>query len=213
MASPSTPAPSLSTRPTASCPGTSGNLGSGNSPSTMWRSVRQTPQAEIRTGTSPAPGACTPRSSSSSGCPTRLNAIARTMYVNQRYLHIQILPYFAGRQITDIERQDVRTRFASRSATPVAADRSMPVLSVIMREAEAMGYRSEGSNPCRGIRRCRRKARERFLSDDESGGNPAVGGRIFPGDLPNAAQARSAEPSEAADGWMATNRSSVQPLS
>ena len=45
----------------------------------------------------------------------------------------------------------------------------MPVLSVIMREAEAVGLRPEGSNPCRGIRRCRRKGRERFLSDDETG--------------------------------------------
>ena len=43
----------------------------------------------------------------------------------------------------------------------------MPVLSVIMREAEAMGLRPEGSNPCRGIRRYRRKGRERFLSDAE----------------------------------------------
>lgn len=43
----------------------------------------------------------------------------------------------------------------------------MPVLSVIMREAEAMGLRPEGSNPCRGIRRNRRKGRERSLSDDE----------------------------------------------
>ena len=45
----------------------------------------------------------------------------------------------------------------------------MPVLSVIMREAEAVGLRPEGSNPCRGIRRCRRKGRERLLSDDETG--------------------------------------------
>ena len=43
----------------------------------------------------------------------------------------------------------------------------MPVLSVIMREAERMGLRPEGSNPCRGIKRYRRKGRERFLSEDE----------------------------------------------
>ena len=43
----------------------------------------------------------------------------------------------------------------------------MPVLSIIMREAEGMGLRPEGSNPCRGIRRYRRKGRERFLSDEE----------------------------------------------
>ena len=92
---------------------------------------------------------------------------ARTLYVNRSYLRNQILPRFAGRPIADIDRQEVRNWFASLRATPVAADRSMPVLSVVMREAEAMGLRPEGSNPCRGIRRYRRKGRERFLTDEE----------------------------------------------
>ena len=87
--------------------------------------------------------------------------------MNWGYLRNQILPHFAGRPIADIDRQEVRNWFARLCATPVAADRSMPVLSVIMREAERMGLRPEGSNPCRGIRRYRRKGRERFLSDDE----------------------------------------------
>ena len=91
----------------------------------------------------------------------------RTLIVNRGYLRKQILPYFAGRPIDDIDRREVRNWFASLHATPVAADRSMPVLSVIMREAEAMGLRQEGSNPCGGIRRYRRKGRERFLSDEE----------------------------------------------
>ena len=90
-----------------------------------------------------------------------------TLYVNRSYLRKQILPHFAGRRIDDIDRRDVRNWFASLRATPVAADRSMPVLSVIMREAEAMGHRPEDSNPCQGIKRYRRKGRERFLSDDE----------------------------------------------
>ena len=92
---------------------------------------------------------------------------AATLRVNRGYLRKQLLPHFAGRSIADIDRQDVRNWFASLRATPVAADRSLPVLSVIMREAEAMGLRPNGSNPCRGIRRYRRKGRERFLSDDE----------------------------------------------
>ena len=92
---------------------------------------------------------------------------AATLEVNRGYLSRQILPHFAGRQIADIDRRDVASWFASLRATPAAADRSMPVLSVIMREAEAMGLRLEGSNPCKGIRRHRRKGRERFLSDDE----------------------------------------------
>ena len=91
----------------------------------------------------------------------------RTLIVNRSYLRKQILPHFAGRQVADIDRRDVRNWFAALHATPVAADRSMPVLSVIMKEAEVMGLRPEGSNPCRGIRRYRRKGRERFLSDEE----------------------------------------------
>ena len=92
---------------------------------------------------------------------------AGTLKVNRCYLRNQLLPHFAGRPIADIDRQEVRHWFARLRATPVAADRSMPVLSVIMKEAEAMGLRPDGSNPCRGIRRYRRKGRERFLSDEE----------------------------------------------
>ena len=76
-----------------------------------------------------------------------------TLDVNRCYLKNQILPRFQGRQVADIDRRDVRDWFASLRATPVAADRSMPVLSVILREAEAMGLRPESSNPCLGVDR------------------------------------------------------------
>jgi len=91
----------------------------------------------------------------------------RTLEVNRTYLRRQLLPWFAGRQIADIDRRNVQHWFASLRTTPVAADRSAPVLSVIMKEAELLGLRPEGSNPVRGIRRYRRKGRERFLSDEE----------------------------------------------
>ena len=91
----------------------------------------------------------------------------QTMRVNRAYLRNQILPWFAGREIADITRADVQRWFASLHATPVSADRSAPVLSVIVRQAEVYGYRPEGSNPCVGIRRYRRKGRERFLSGEE----------------------------------------------
>ena len=92
---------------------------------------------------------------------------AGTLRVNRSYLRKRIMPHFAGRQIANIDRQEVRSWFASLRPTPVAADRSLPVLSIIMKEAEKMGLRPEDSNPCRGIRRNRRKGRERFLSDEE----------------------------------------------
>lgn len=90
-----------------------------------------------------------------------------TFKVNLYYLKNQILPWFGGRPIRSIARLDVQRWFASLHATPVAADRSAPVLSVILRQAEVYGYRPEGSNPCTGIKRYRRQGRERFLTHDE----------------------------------------------
>ena len=87
-----------------------------------------------------------------------------TLKVNQGYYRKQILPWFQGRPIADIAAQDVKQWFASLHNTPVAADRSAPILSVIMRQAEVYGYRPEGTNPCKGIKRYRRQGRERFLS-------------------------------------------------
>ena len=91
----------------------------------------------------------------------------RTLYVNRSYYRTTLAPWFAGRPVADIDRQEVERWFASLRGTPVSADRSMPVLSVILTEAERMGHRPEGSNPCRGIRRYRRKGRERSLTDEE----------------------------------------------
>ena len=90
-----------------------------------------------------------------------------TIKVNQSYYRSQILPWFGGRLIGDIGSRDVRQWYASLHETPVAADRSAPILSVIMRQAEVYGYRPEGTNPCAGIRRYRRQGRERFLSAAE----------------------------------------------
>ena len=90
-----------------------------------------------------------------------------TLKVNRGYYRNHILPWFGGRPIGDITAHDVRRWFASLHETPVAADRSAPVLSVIMRQAEIYGYRTEGTNPCAGIKRYRRQGRERFLSTAE----------------------------------------------
>ena len=91
----------------------------------------------------------------------------RTLAVNRRYLQNQILPFFEGRPIAEIDREEVQHWFRSLHATPAAANRSAPILSVIMQQAEAWGYRPDGGNPCKGIRRYRQKRCERFLSPEE----------------------------------------------
>lgn len=88
----------------------------------------------------------------------------RTMAVNRSYLRNQIVPWFDRRPIAGIAHEDVQLWFSSLKSTPATANRALPVLSVIMRQAEIYGYRPENSNPCSGIRRYRCRGRERFLS-------------------------------------------------
>ena len=92
---------------------------------------------------------------------------AGTRKVNRCYLKNQILPWFGNMQVAGITERDVKQWHASLHATPFAADRAAPVLSVLLRQAEVYGYRPEESNPCVGIRRYRRRGRERFLSPEE----------------------------------------------
>src|SRR5438445_1126182 len=98
-------------------PGTSGSFGFGSSPSTMWRSVRQTAQVDTRSRTWPGPGSGTGSSSSRSGSPAAWSTIARTT---------DIVPCGHGRnQVPDVSRGDDAPHPRRRLARPNAAgDRS-----------------------------------------------------------------------------------------
>ena len=86
---------------------------------------------------------------------------------NRHFLDRYLLPFFADMRVGDIARSDVRRWFDAMSPTPANANRTLPVLSVMMTQAELWSLRPHGSNPCRNIRRYRVKPRERFLSLEE----------------------------------------------
>ena len=86
---------------------------------------------------------------------------------NRHLLRRYLLPFFADMRVSDITPADVRRWFDSMSATPGNANRALPVLSVMMTQAELWELRPQGSNPCRKIRRYPAKLRERFLSLEE----------------------------------------------
>ena len=90
-----------------------------------------------------------------------------TMEVSRTYLKSTILPFFGGRAIGSVTRADVEEWFAGLHMKPGAANRSAPILSAIMREAEEMGARPVDSNPVQGIRRYRRPKKERRLTPEE----------------------------------------------
>lgn len=88
---------------------------------------------------------------------------------NRTGIDQDILPTFGDRRVDEITKADIsfwRDGFAERTG---AFNRTIPILSVMMGYAEQLGYRSRGSNPCRGTPRYKRKRMERFLSAREYG--------------------------------------------
>ena len=86
---------------------------------------------------------------------------------NAHLIDRYLLPFFGKMRISEIDRTAVRRWFDSMSGTPGNANRTLPVLSVMMRQAEHWDIRPQGSNPCKNMRRYKMTPRERFLSLDE----------------------------------------------
>lgn len=92
---------------------------------------------------------------------------ASTYEVNKSYLHCQILPYFATKSVVEIDQQDVVQWFSTLNSKPSAANRSLPILSIILQQAELKNLRPEGTNPCLGIKRYKINSNKNFLSSEE----------------------------------------------
>ena len=90
----------------------------------------------------------------------------RTLAVNLNYYENNILPWFKGRPIAGITRREVLEWFESLHAKPASANRSLPVLSVILRQAEVtdtgqrtatLAKTSSVTAAARGNASCRRR--------------------------------------------------------
>ena len=86
---------------------------------------------------------------------------------NRKMIDRYLVPLFGTMRVAEIARADARRWFDTMSGTPGNANRTLPVLSVMMRQAELWDLRPQGSNPCRNMSRYRMAPRERFLSVDE----------------------------------------------
>lgn len=78
-------------------------------------------------------------------------------------------PAFGNRLVGDVTRTDVDRLHKRLRATPYRANRMLALMSRLMNLAEAWGWRSPGSNPCKHVEKFREQARERYLSADEIG--------------------------------------------
>ena len=90
-----------------------------------------------------------------------------TLESNAYMLRKFILPAFAHLTVDAVAVEHVRDWFASMADRPGIANRSMPVLSVMMRMAELWGYRVHNTNPCKKTRRYKMAPKERYLTSGE----------------------------------------------
>ncbi len=87
-----------------------------------------------------------------------------TIHISRNAYDHDILPFFKGRQIAEIDKNLIQRWFASLGNRRGPANRALPVLSVMMQQAELYGYRADNTNPCKGIPRYKMAPAERFLS-------------------------------------------------
>ena len=78
-----------------------------------------------------------------------------------------IKPRLGSFKVSAIKRADIAAMVADLSSTPYRANRSVALLSAMFNQAEVWGWREEGTNPCRLVKKHKEKARERFLSQAE----------------------------------------------
>jgi integrase len=92
---------------------------------------------------------------------------ARTAREYRRLLDHVVLPAIGKRKIADVTRRDIAKFHHARRETPIEANRALAVTSTLFNFAERIGYRPDGSNPCRHVEKYPQRHRERFLSADE----------------------------------------------
>ncbi len=91
----------------------------------------------------------------------------RTQEEYRRAVKHYITPCLGRHRITDLTRADVGQFHYRHRDRPCQANRSLAVLSKMMNLAEAWGLRTDGSNPCRHVKKYREDKRERYLAKEE----------------------------------------------
>ena len=90
-----------------------------------------------------------------------------TLETNRWVVSKYLLPAFGHLTIDAVTREHVQDWFAGMSDKPGIANRSLPVLSMMMKMAEFWGYRVHNTNPCKNTKRFKMTPKERFLSTEE----------------------------------------------
>ena len=92
---------------------------------------------------------------------------ASTAEAYRRNLTLHLLPVLGKKKIREITRADASRLHAKMAETPIAANRTLALLSGIMSYAEKRGERPEGTNPARYVEPFPEQGRERYLKAEE----------------------------------------------
>ena len=77
-------------------------------------------------------------------------------------------PAIGSMKVSEVARKDIAELHQGMRHKPYQANRTLAVLSKMFSLAEIWGWRADGSNPCRHVKRYKERARERFLSPEET---------------------------------------------
>ncbi len=78
-----------------------------------------------------------------------------------------ILPTLGHHKAAGVNREDVSRLHHSMNEAPYQANRVLALLSKMFNLAELWGWRTDGSNPCRHVKRFKEDKRSRYLSPEE----------------------------------------------
>ncbi|MEH6477683.1 MAG: tyrosine-type recombinase/integrase [Sneathiella sp.] len=91
----------------------------------------------------------------------------RTAKEYRRAVDLFIKPAFGLVKVEDIQRSHIADLHHKHREIHYQANRTLGVLSVMFNQAEVWGFRPDGSNPCRHVKKYKEEKRERFLSAEE----------------------------------------------
>ncbi|MDE0538088.1 MAG: tyrosine-type recombinase/integrase [Rhodospirillales bacterium] len=86
----------------------------------------------------------------------------------RRSVELFINPVIGTLRVSEVQRKDIAELHHGLRKTPYQANRTLGVLSKMFSLAEVWGWRPDGTNPCRHVKRYKESPRERFLSEEET---------------------------------------------
>ncbi len=86
---------------------------------------------------------------------------------DERMWKLHILPQIGSYKVSAVTKEDIAKLHNAMSENPITANRCRSLISKAFNLAELWGYRREGTNPCRHIKKYAETKRDRYLSLEE----------------------------------------------